>query len=136
MDDGNLVPDTVVIDMVEDKIATTDAKGFIFDGFPRTVPQAKALDEMLEHHDTAISGMLSLDVPDNELRTRLLERGKTSGRADDQNVDKINNRIQVYKDETLPVCEFYDHQNKYSKIHGVGTVDGIFSDISNAIDNL
>lgn len=136
MDDGNLVPDSVVIDMVKDKIASsTDAKGFIFDGFPRTVPQATALDEMLNEFDTSISGMVALDVPDEELKTRLLERGKTSGRADDQNVEKINNRIQVYKDETLPVAEFYDKQGKFNKIHGVGSIDEIFSNIRTVIDS-
>lgn len=135
MDDGNLVPDSVVIDMVKDKIASsTDAKGFIFDGFPRTVPQAVALDEMLSEFDTSISGMVALDVPDEELKTRLLERGKTSGRADDQNEDKINNRIQVYKDETLPVAEFYDKQGKFNKIHGVGSIEEIFNNIRSVID--
>ena len=137
MDDGNLVPDSVVIDMVKDKIASTvDAKGFIFDGFPRTVPQASALDDMLNDFDTSISSMIALDVPDDELRTRLLERGKTSGRADDQNVDKINNRIQVYKDETIPVAEFYEKQSKFNSVHGVGSIEGIFQDICQVIDNL
>ncbi len=137
MDEGNLVPDSVVIDMVKDKIAsTTGAKGFIFDGFPRTVPQAEALDHMLEEFNTTISGMIALDVPDDELRTRLLERGKTSGRADDQNVEKINNRIQVYKNETIPVANFYESQGKFSKIHGVGTIDGIFEDIAGVIEKL
>ncbi|MBU2915994.1 MULTISPECIES: adenylate kinase [Reichenbachiella] len=135
MDDGNLVPDSVVIDMVKDKIAsTTDAKGFIFDGFPRTVPQAEALDQMLGEFETTISGMVALDVPDEELKARLLERGKTSGRADDQNEEKINNRIQVYKNETLPVAEFYEQQGKFNKIHGVGTIDGIFSEIRGVVD--
>ena len=137
MDEGNLVPDSVVIDMVKDKIASTsDAKGFIFDGFPRTVPQAEALDEMLKEFDTSISGMIALDVPDDELRTRLLERGKTSGRADDQNVDKINNRIQVYKNETIPVANFYEGQSKLNKIHGVGTIESIFGEIAGVIEGL
>ena len=137
MDDGNLVPDSVVIDMVKDKIASTkDAKGFIFDGFPRTTPQASALDEMLKDFDTSISGMIALDVPDDELRTRLLERGKTSGRVDDQNVDKINNRIQVYKDETIPVADFYSEQGKFNKIHGVGSIDTIFDEICKVVDTL
>ena len=137
MDEGNLVPDEVVIGMVKDKIATTtDPAGFIFDGFPRTVAQAVALDEMLNEFETSISGMIALDVPDEELKTRLLERGKTSGRADDQNVDKINNRIQVYKDETLPVAEFYEKQNKFSKIHGVGAIEDIFNGIRVVVDAL
>lgn len=137
MDKGNLVPDSVVIDMVKDKIAnTSDAKGFIFDGFPRTTPQAFALDEMLTEFDSAISGMVALDVADDELRTRLLDRGKTSGRTDDQDVDKINNRIQVYKDETMPVAEFYDKQDKFSMIHGVGAINDIFEKICEVIDDL
>ena len=137
MDEGNLVPDSVVIDMVKDKIAsTTNTKGFIFDGFPRTVPQAKALDEMLKEFNTNIKGMIALDVPDEELRIRLLDRGKTSGRSDDQNVDKINNRIQVYKNETIPVAEFYQSQGKLSKIHGVGSIEGIFAEISKVIESL
>lgn len=134
MDNGKLVPDEVVIGMVEDFLAAnTEAKGFIFDGFPRTVAQAEALDLLLEKHDTAINAMLMLDVPQDELKRRLLERGKTSGRADDQNEEKINVRIQEYLNKTLPVAEFYEKQGKMSKIKGVGTIDGIFEDISSAI---
>lgn len=135
MDEGNLVPDAVVIDMVKDKIASTEgAKGFIFDGFPRTVAQAEALDVMLKEFDTAITGMVALDVSDDELRTRLLERGKTSGRTDDQNVDKINNRIQVYKDETIPVAKYYEGQSKFNKVHGIGSIEGIFTEIKTVVD--
>ena len=105
IDDGNLVPDALVIKMVEVKIRShAGANGFIFDGFPRTVAQAVALDEMLEKWNMSISIMLALEVDDNELRTRIRLRGKTSGRADDQNDEKINNRIRVYKKETLPVA--------------------------------
>ena len=136
MDNGKLVPDEVVIGMVEDFLeANTDAKGFIFDGFPRTVAQAEALDELLEDHDTSIGCMIMLDVPQDELKRRLLERGKTSGRADDQNEEKINVRIQEYLNKTLPVASFYDSQNKTCRINGVGTIDGIFSDISAAIES-
>lgn len=134
MDNGKLVPDEVVIGMVEDFLAAnTGAKGFIFDGFPRTVAQAEALDVLLEKHETSINAMLMLDVPQDELKRRLLERGKTSGRADDQNEEKINVRIQEYLNKTLPVAEFYEKQGKMSKINGVGTIDGIFEDISSAI---
>lgn len=137
MDEGNLVPDEVVIGMVKDKIAKTiDPQGFIFDGFPRTVAQALALEDMLSDFDTSISGMIALDVPDEELKTRLLERGKTSGRADDQEESKINNRIQVYKNETLPVAEFYEKQGKYNKIHGVGAIDEIYLSIKRVMDGL
>ncbi|SMD35201.1 adenylate kinase [Reichenbachiella faecimaris] len=137
MDEGNLVPDEVVIGMVKDKIATTiDPQGFIFDGFPRTVAQAVALEDMLNDFDTSISGMIALDVPDEELKTRLLERGKTSGRSDDQDESKIDNRIQVYKNETLPVAEFYENQGKYNKIHGVGAIEEIYLAIRRVMDGL
>ena len=136
MDNGKLVPDEVVIGMVEDFLkANTDAKGFIFDGFPRTVAQAETLDELLENHNTSIGCMVMLDVPQDELKRRLLERGKTSGRADDQNEEKINVRIQEYLNKTLPVASFYEEQNKTCKINGVGTIDSIFSDISVAIES-
>lgn len=136
MDKGNLVPDEVVIGMVEDKISHhLDSRGFIFDGFPRTVNQAEALDSMLAKHDMNISGMISLEVPEEELKKRLLNRGKTSGRADDQDEEKINNRIRVYKEETAPVAEFYKKQGRFNSIQGVGTIDGIFGDISQAIDS-
>ena len=135
IDDGNLVPDDLVIKMVEVKIRShAGAKGFLFDGFPRTVAQAIALDEMLEKRNMPISIMLALEVSDNELRTRIRLRGKTSGRADDQNDEKINNRIRVYKKETLPVAEYYSKQSKYQGINGIGRIDEIFNDICMAID--
>src|SRR5690554_7524362 len=99
MDEGRLVPDEVVIGMVEDKIKSTkDAEGFIFDGFPRTVAQAKALDDLLEKNSMEISGMIALEVPEDVLKERIRGRGKTSGRVDDQDEEKINTRIQVYLD--------------------------------------
>ncbi|MDA9906647.1 adenylate kinase, partial [Cyclobacteriaceae bacterium] len=123
MDQGNLVPDAVVIKMVEDRIATeSTAKGFIFDGFPRTVHQALALDQMLLKHDLLITGMLSLEVEASELRIRLRERGKTSGRKDDQDDIKIENRIKVYNEETKPVADYYKHQDKYVSIKGMGSI--------------
>lgn len=135
MDEGKLVPDEVVIGMVETKIKDTlDSNGFIFDGFPRTVAQAKALDEMLFDLGLNISGMIALDVPEDVLKSRIHERGKTSGRVDDQDIAKIETRIKVYLDETLPVAGFYNKQNKLTKVHGVGTIDEIFSNISNVID--
>lgn len=136
MNDGKLVPDEVVIGMVEDKISESkNSKGFIFDGFPRTTAQAKALDEMLDKHDMSISGMIALDVPERELKERIKERGKTSGRVDDQDEEKINTRIKVYLDETLPVAAYYESQGKLTKINGVGSIEGIFNDISNVIDS-
>ena len=133
--DGNLVPDEVVIRMVEVKIRSeVDANGFIFDGFPRTVAQASALDDMLEKRDMPIRKMLALEVDDDELRARIRLRGKTSGRADDQSDEKINNRIKVYKSETLPVAEYYEKKGKYKGISGVGRIENIFNDICMAID--
>ncbi|MCG8309357.1 MAG: adenylate kinase [Cytophagales bacterium] len=135
IDDGNLVPDELVIRMVEVKIGLhKDANGFIFDGFPRTVTQAEALDEMLGKRNMPIKLMLALEVEDEELKTRILLRGKTSGRVDDQNDEKINNRIKVYKKETIPVADYYRKQSKYKGINGVGRIEGIFNDICMAID--
>lgn len=137
MDDGFLVPDEVVIGMVDDKIqSSAGANGFIFDGFPRTINQAEALDKLLNGKGTPISGMISLEVPFEELKKRLLERGKISGRVDDQNEEKIDNRIQVYLKETLPVSQYYKNQNKFNAIHGVGSIDDIFNNICEVIDSL
>ncbi len=136
MDEGNLVPDEVVIGMVDDKIKNTpNATGFIFDGFPRTVPQAEALDTLLEGKSTKIAGMVCLEVPDEELISRLLTRGKTSGRADDQNEDKARHRLKVYADETLPVAEYYKQQGKFNNIDGVGQIEAIFGTIASVIDS-
>ncbi|WP_194776102.1 adenylate kinase [Pararhodonellum marinum] len=135
MDEGNLVPDEVVIGMVDDKIKSTkDANGFIFDGFPRTVAQAEALDALLEENNMKISCMIALDVPEEVLKERIKERGKTSGRVDDQNEQKINTRIRVYLEETLPVAGYYQAQNKLTKVHGVGGIDEIFQKITKVVD--
>ncbi|MDQ3395260.1 MAG: adenylate kinase [Bacteroidota bacterium] len=134
MDQGNLVPDEVVIGMVDEKIQDSiGAKGFIFDGFPRTVPQAEALDNLLNEKGCPISGMIALDVPEEELKQRIRERGKTSGRTDDQDEQKIANRIKVYLDETLPVAKYYEEQGKFSRINGIGEIDEIFNKISEKI---
>ena len=136
MDEGNLVPDAVVIEMVEDKIkANITSNGFIFDGFPRTVTQAEALDQMLKSLNLSISGMIALEVDENELKRRILERGKISGRSDDQDEQKINNRIKVYYQETLPVAEYYKKQGKLRKINGIGDIEKIFDEICHAIDS-
>ena len=137
MDDGFLVPDEVVIGMVEDRIRQDDVvNGIIFDGFPRTVNQAEALDNLLQKNGEHISGMIALEVPHDELKKRLHSRGKISGRADDQNEEKINNRIEVYLKETLPVSEFYRNQDKFYAVNGVGTIDSIFNSIVRTIENL
>jgi adenylate kinase len=136
MDEGHLVPDQVVISMVEDKIANTkDSNGYIFDGFPRTTAQAEALDTMLTDKGMGISGMIALDVPEEVLKERIKERGKTSNRADDQDEEKINTRIKVYLDETLPVAKYYENQGKYKSIKGVGAIDEIFAEISEVMDS-
>lgn len=137
MNEGNLVPDKVVIGMVEDHLdQNTEAKGYIFDGFPRTVAQAEALDRVLQKRDTPINLMMALEVPEDELRVRLLERGKISGRPDDQNVEKINNRIKVYINETMPVADYYKKQNKFVAVNGVGEINHIFQNLCHEIDSV
>ena len=136
MDKGNLVPDEVTISMLEAEVDKNPAaKGFIFDGFPRTTPQAEALDKFLTSKNTAISIMLALDVPNEELIKRLLERGKDSGRVDDIDENIIANRIKVYNEQTAVVADFYAAQNKFEKINGVGSIDEIFNRLCSAIDN-
>lgn len=135
MDEGKLVPDQVVIDMVDDKIKSDQkVKGYIFDGFPRTVAQAQALDKLMNGKKTPISCMVSLEVPKEELKKRLLNRGLTSGRTDDQDENKINTRIQVYLDETLPVANYYEQQGKLNTLKGVGTIEEIFDNICTVLD--
>lgn len=137
MDAGNLVPDQLVIDMVDDKIAESgDINGIIFDGFPRTVAQAEALDTLLNGKGTPVLGMIALEVPEGELKTRILERGKTSGRTDDQDPAKVENRINVYNKETLPVAAYYKQQDKFASVNGVGSIDDIFNTICAEIDRL
>lgn len=135
MEKGELVPDSVVIGMIGNKIeANKTAKGLIFDGFPRTTAQAEALDKIMTEKSLKVSGMIALEVEHKELVTRLLERGKVSGRADDQDESVIENRIAVYNRETSPVKSFYEAQGKYKGINGVGDIDGIFERICKAID--
>lgn len=134
MDQGMLVPDRVVIKMIEDRIDTNrNAKGFIFDGFPRTSAQAKALDEMLARKDSSINMMLALEVEDMELIKRLLNRGKESGRPDDQNQEVISRRIGEYNAKTAPLKEYYTAQGKFHSIKGTGTIDDIFGRLCNVI---
>jgi adenylate kinase len=134
MDHGMLVPDEVVIGMISHKLdANKDAKGFIFDGFPRTVAQAEALGNLLESKKTPISGMIALEVPDDELERRLLERGKESGRPDDANPEVIRKRIKEYNDKTAPVAGFYKSQHKFKSIDGTGSVEDVFAAIDAVI---
>ena len=137
MDAGNLVPDKVVIGMISSKLDNNpNANGFIFDGFPRTTEQAKALDMLLENKGTLISAMISLKVIDEELIKRLINRGKDSGRADDQNENIIANRINEYNNKTAPLKDFYSNQNKLSEIDGIGSISEIASKLNAVIDQL
>jgi len=136
IDGGNLVPDEVTIKMLESEVdKNPNVKGFIFDGFPRTTPQAEALELFLTGKNTAISVMLALEVSEQELISRLLLRGKDSGRADDASEEIIANRIKVYKDQTAVVADFYAVQNKFEKIDGIGSKEETFYRLSFAIDN-
>jgi len=137
MDRGDLVPDEVVIGMIRSVLEKNpNVKGFIFDGFPRTTAQAESLDQMLDELNTSISTMLSLEVDDDELTKRLLERGKSSGRSDDANEPIIRNRIQEYNNKTAPLKEFYSAQDKLSEIEGIGSVEEIANNLNTVIDNL
>lgn len=137
MDQGFLVPDEVVIGMISNKLDTNkDANGFIFDGFPRTVAQAEALDQLLTSKGSSISGMIALEVNDAELETRLLLRGKDSCRPDDANPEVIRKRIAEYNAKTAVVANFYKSQNKFTSINGVGSIEDIFSSISQVVDRL
>ena len=136
IDKGQLVPDEVTIGMLESEVnKNPGAKGFIFDGFPRTSAQAVALDALLAKMNTGITLMLALEVNEDELRKRLLLRGKDSGRADDQDPAIIQKRIDVYNNETTPVKEFYTKQGKYKGIEGIGEIETIFSNLCKAIED-
>lgn len=135
IDNGNLVPDSLVEEMVKKNVTNNkEAAGFIFDGFPRTTTQAAWLDNMLAEQGQSVTQMLALDVDDNELRNRILERGKVSGRADDQDENIINNRIAVYHKQTQPVIDFYSAQGKFVSVDGIGSLDDVFGRISDAMD--
>ncbi len=137
MDKGELVPDKIVVGMIERKLEeNSNTKGFVFDGFPRTVNQAEALDKMLLKHGKSVSGMLSLEVDKQELIDRLLSRGKDSGRADDRNQSVIENRIDVYNEKTLPLIQYYKLQNKYFGINGMGSVEDIAGRLKSVVEGL
>ncbi len=124
IDKGFLVPDEVVVGIINNQIRQNkEANGFIFDGFPRTIPQAKQLDELLKKYDESISTMLCLEVPKEELKRRLLKRGADSGRSDDANEEIIENRINVYNNQTKPLIDYYKAQNKFNIIEGNGTIE-------------
>jgi adenylate kinase len=135
MEKGHLVPDHVVIGMINSSIEKhPDAKGFLFDGFPRTVAQAEALDNLLAQRNTSINKVIALDVIEEELVSRLLKRGETSGRLDDNNEATIRRRYAVYKKDTEPVAEYYKDHDKFVVIKGIGTIDEIFNAVTNCIE--
>ena len=136
MDKGELVSDEIVIGIIRKKLEEKqDGPGFIFDGFPRTVEQARELRKVLTDLDERISMMISLTVPTDELLKRLLKRGEETGRSDDCE-ETINNRIEVYKKQTLPVAYYYEKMHKHTPVDGVGSIDEIFKRIVEVIDNL
>ncbi len=135
MDQGFLVPDSIVISMISSMLDThKEAAGFIFDGFPRTVAQAEALDHLLTSKGSSISGMIALEVDPSELETRLLLRGKNSLRPDDANPEVIRKRIVEYDSKTAVVANYYKNQNKFTPVNGVGSIDDIFSSITQVVD--
>ncbi len=132
---GQLVPDEITIGMLKNKIdSSPDAKGFIFDGFPRTVPQALALDHFLTSKKQAINLLLSLEVPEDHIVERILKRGKTSGRPDDNDESVIRKRFKVYLDETAVVYDHYARKGVAQKVQGVGNIDEIFRALCRCID--
>ena len=135
MDQGILVPDEVVIGMIDNKLKENkNAGGFIFDGFPRTVPQAEGLDRLMAENGTEITCMIALEVDDEELTKRLLLRGKSSGRPDDQNEELIRKRVQEYNNKTTPVANYYEKQGKFFSVHGIGEIEEIFTNSCAIID--
>ena len=128
MNKGTLVPDEVTIAMLENKLnMSPNSKGYIFDGFPRTIAQAEALDNLLKNRDTSVTHLIALDVDDEEIVSRLLERGKTSGRPDDQDEKIIRNRIVEYNQKTSPVFEYYDKGGISKKVDGIGKLEDVFN---------
>jgi len=134
MDAGELVPDEIVIGMIQKKLEEhKEGPGFIFDGFPRTVEQARELRKSLTDYDERITMVISLDVPREELVQRLVKRGQDSGRSDD-NEETINNRIDVYERQTVPVTYYYDKMHKHVPVDGMGSIDQIFKRIVKAVE--
>lgn len=132
--DGQLVPDAITIAMLEDEVdKNPGAKGFIFDGFPRTVAQAAALDEFLESKGSSITAVIALDVDQEELTKRIAERQKLTGRVDDQ-ADKLQKRIEEYFSKTIHVLPYYEAQHKLSKVNGIGKIDDIFAELCSVVD--
>ena len=136
IDHGGLASDEIVSEIIEKFIVNhPDSKGFLFDGFPRTVKQAEILEELFKKYNMELNGVLSLEVPEELHIERMLERGKTSGRADD-NIESIHYRFVEYENKTKPVLHFYEDRNILHPINGVGTIEGIFDDLCKTIDTL
>ena len=136
IDNGQLIPDSLMIDILASVYdSLCPCEGVIFDGFPRTIPQAKALKEMLNKRGTDVSVMLNLQVEEEELINRLLERGKVSGRSDD-NLETIKSRLDVYHKQTAPLADYYSGEGKHVAIKGMGTIEEIFGRIKEAVNNL
>ena len=136
IDQGQLIPDELMIDILASVFDSfKDSKGVIFDGFPRTIAQAEALKKMLAERGQDVSVMVDLEVPEDELMVRLIKRGKDSGRADD-NEETIKKRLHVYHSQTAPLIDWYKNEKKYHHINGLGTMEGIFAEICEAIDKL
>jgi len=137
IDKGDLVPDAITIKMLEDEVnKNPEADGFIFDGFPRTVAQAEALDNLLESKDMMINATIALEANDEILIARLLERGKVSGRTDDQDVEKIRNRFDEYNQKTAPLKEYYEEQIKFHGVNGIGTIAEITERLTKVVNGL
>ncbi|MBT8291160.1 MAG: adenylate kinase [Muriicola sp.] len=137
MDKGDLVPDEVTISMLKDEVEKNpEASGFIFDGFPRTTAQAEALDNFLDSKDMKIHATIALEAKDEILINRLLERGKSSGRPDDQDEEKIRNRFEEYNQKTAPLKAFYEAQGKFHSVNGIGDIEEITERLSKVIDTL
>ncbi|WP_395046367.1 adenylate kinase [Flavobacterium sp.] len=137
MDKGDLVPDELTIKMLESEVDKNQhSKGFLFDGFPRTLAQASALDVFLSSKNQEITATIALEADDEILVQRLLERGKTSGRIDDQDEEKIRNRYQEYNEKTAPLMNYYKNQDKFYAVNGIGTIQEITERLSKVIDNL
>ena len=136
IDQGQVIPDELMIDILASVFDSfKDSKGVIFDGFPRTIAQAEALKKMLAERGQDVSVMVDLDVPEEELMVRLIKRGKDSGRADD-NEETIKKRLHVYHSQTAPLIDWYKNEKKYQHINGLGTMEGIFAEICEAVDKL
>ncbi len=137
MDNGALVPDSLTISMLRAEVEKSpDTHGFLFDGFPRTIAQAKALDDFLATKGWEVTATIALEADDNILVQRLLERGKTSGRPDDQDEDKIRVRYQEYNEKTAPLIDYYNKQNKYYPVDGIGSIPEITGRLSQVIEGL